>query len=398
MADDDDERWRFDGWPQVADMVRERAHEAAYLILQDRTERTLPGGGEPTVERFDFDNRAELAKARRTMGSTTPARPSYATDDDDEDESDEEEEEEEEEDDADEAALCAQLAEQAIAKMHDAAIRCCMGESHRRFRLRVHGPKGDKIVASGNFTLQCLDGGDENLPVPPAPPVQASPGAHAMPSVAELDAKVIPSTLVKPYKALGDHFAQLLTLVFSSMQHIQGLHLSLNDQFAGQNKDLWRQNDQLLATIVTLKGMEGVNAAARDDDDTKKRKLQVAEKAIDKMGEIGKLLMMTKGLDPALAEIFSQFADDPRFKAIIAQPELKEVLSSAANREAFVGMLQRGVEIHKMNKAAEELAAQAAKDAAKAEAGAKAKPATGKGGGSDEAPAAKSNSTAEAAT
>ncbi len=98
-------QFTFEGFEAVAARVRAAAGGAAYLVVQDRTVR----GRDVRLGRHDLADDSEEATAA------------------------------------------------AVAWLADLAVRNTVGEPWRRFRVKVWGPKGLRLVDSGQFV--CRNGG-----------------------------------------------------------------------------------------------------------------------------------------------------------------------------------------------------------------------------------------------
>ena len=342
------------------------ATRIGYLVLEDRTDRSA----EERMGRFDFDEaHAEPYledAAAHPAGVLPKTRVSSPDDDDDDDrdssddEPDDEEPEDEEEDDGgdDESEDQDQgwprsfhdspngsprpsrapltpvdIARAACRWVRDCAIRNTVGETFRRFRVRIHGPKGAPKIDAGTFICRNHHWIEE----PPA-------ASEAMPDLRiptpTFDQSAKDSTL-KGIKALGDYYAQWGQIVLGSVGQLQGVNNSMLARLHRQLQESRGQVDELVASILEFRHNEvEAHERRRLEERAGDTRTELARDALQQLGTAATAFLAGRSLPPDLLETFGAISTSPELTETLRDPKVRDLMKDPDNLRGLAAMLQ----------------------------------------------------------
>ena len=358
----------FQGLESIEARVLKLAPDIAYITLLDRTDRTK----DDRLGRFNFnEGHAEpyLAAAAGNpsfgMPLTTPSTsevPDDESDGDDGDLEDVETDEAEQEsaddddgdwpqeyDDADESGdegddhrtpMTGPLTPLAIARaaccwIRDCAIRNTVGETSRRFRVRVWGPKGMSRLDSGQFVCRNHGYTDELE-------VEASDTAvrELRIPAPDFDKSAKDSTL-KGIKALGDYYAQWGQIVLGSVGQLQGVNNSMLARLHRQLQESRGQVDELVASILEYRHNEVETAERRRlEEHAGDTRSELARDALQQLGTAATAFLAGRSLPPDLLETFGAISASPDLTEALRDPRVRALMKDPDNLRGLAAMLQ----------------------------------------------------------
>ena len=276
------ERFSFEGLETIERRIVRLGSDVAYLQVQDRT---IPRQDE-TVGRFDFTmDRALPYLAEADLDDTDLADWGATLD-------------------ADEPPTPEQIAKAACRWIRDLAKRCTVGEAWRRFRVKTMGPKGDRMLDSGQFVCRNHHA-DLDLPAELGPP-EATEALHL-----DLDQETLRG-VAKGMKALGVYYAQWGQLMLGSVGQLQGIHNQTTVQLHRQLQESRAQVDQLVGSILEYRAQQATADEVRhaEQRDTEAR-TALARDALHQIGEAARALLSSNGLPAELAEVVAALGQSP---------------------------------------------------------------------------------------
>ena len=340
------------------------APKIGYLVLEDRTDRSA----EERMGRFDFDEaHAEpyLEEAAAHPVGALPG-PREETPDDDDEEDDEDSGDGEPDDDQPEnggnedefsgdpdqgwprsfpdaphgnprsnlAPLTpVDFARAACRWVRDCAIRNTVGETFRRFRVRIHGPKGAPKIDAGTFICRNHHWIEE----PPA-------ASEAMPDLRiptpTFDQSAKDSTL-KGIKALGDYYAQWGQIVLGSVGQLQGVNNSMLARLHRQLQESRGQVDELVASILEYRHNEVETAERRRlEEHAGDTRSELARDALQQLGTAATAFLAGRSLPPDLLETFGAISASPDLTEALRDPRVRALMKDPDNLRGLAAMLQ----------------------------------------------------------
>ncbi len=341
------EKFSFEGLEPIEKRILDLADEVAYLVLYDRTNRHK----EEKLGRLDLtegdtlpwredaapsDAWSGLAAAAGGDDDDEPADP-Y---DDDEGDGDEEPEEEPEErpparqPGKPRAPLPMKvLAEAGCRWVREMSRSNTVGEPYLRLRLRVYGPKGDRMLFSGQFICRNHNL-DLEIPTPDELPRIELPKPSFDEAALAASAKGV--------KALGDYYAQWGHLVLGSMSQLQGVNNSMLSKLHRQVEESRDQIDLLVANILEHR----VQQAERDDQrrvDERQgdARHQLAKEAISQLGQAAQAFLAAKGVSPEMAELLGTLSSSQELMETLKKPGVRELMQDPANLASLAAMLDQ---------------------------------------------------------
>jgi len=310
--------------------IRRLAKDAAYVQVWDRTDRK----NEQNLGRFDLTETDALPYLAERV------QPTLAPDEDDDPyegafgEYDDLEEDDEEPDPgpSDEPPTLDQIAEAAIRWLRELAVSNTVGEEWCRFRAKVFGPKGMKVLHTGTFIVRNVDH-DLELPVSaeladlkiPTPTFEQAASAGA----------------AKGIKALGDYYAQWGRIVLGSVGQLQGVNNEMLARLHKQLNESRGQVDQLVGSILEnrfneLQVHEERQAAERQDD----ARHALAREALAQLGDAAKAFLTARGINPEMADVLGVLGSSPELMGALNDPDVRALMQDPGNLSSLAQMLK----------------------------------------------------------
>jgi len=344
--------------------IQHLAPKIGYLVLEDRTDRSA----EERMGRFDFDEaHAEPYledAAVHPVGMLPAARtaPAEEEDADDEESIDEERDDEDGvEEGQDEGAgdqepadtwprsfphdphgshrpnfaplTPVDFARAACRWIRDCALRNTVGETYRRFRVRIYGPKGSPKIDAGTFICRNHSWTEQ----PPA-------AADVMPDLRiptpSFDQSAKDSTL-KGIKALGDYYAQWGQIVLGSVGQLQGVNNSMLARLHRQLQESRGQVDELVASILEYRHNEVETAERRRlEEHAGDTRSELARDALQQLGTAATAFLAGRSLPPDLLETFGAISASPDLTEALRDPRVRALMKEPDNLRGLAAMLQ----------------------------------------------------------
>ncbi len=369
------EDFSFQGLETIESRILKLAPDIAYITLLDRTDRTK----DDRLGRFNFSEaHAEpylVAASKNTaIGAVLPT--SKATDDegdepdedvedsgdepDDDGDGDEESADDDdggwppefdegdgvdEDDDGGEQAdhrtfltgplTPAAIARAACAWIRDCAIRNTVGETQRRFRVRVWGPKGMSRLDSGQFV--CVNHGySEEIEIVAA---DAAVRELRIPPPS-FDQSAKDSTL-KGIKALGDYYAQWGQIVLGSVGQLQGVNNAMLARLHRQLQESRGQVDELVASILEHRYNEvEAHERRRMEERAGDTRTELARDALRQFGTAASAFLAGKAIPPDLADVYGSISASPELTEVLRSPGVRALMKDPDNLRGLAAMLQ----------------------------------------------------------
>ena len=329
------DKFSFERIEPLQDRIQRLAQDAAYVQVWDRTDRK----NEQNLGRFDLTATdalpylAECAEpALLEMEDDEPADPYEGSFGDYDELDDDPEEEPEPSFRHREPPTPPAITRAACRWMRDLAIGNTVGEAWCRFRVKVFGPKGMKVLHTGTFICRNHDF-DIELPVPealrdlkiPTPSFEESANAGA----------------AKGIKALGDYYAQWGAIVLGSVGQLQGVNNEMLGRLHRQLSESRGQVDQLVASILEnrmgeLQMVEDRQASERSDD----ARHALAKEALSQLGDAAKAFLTAKGINPEMADVLGVLGTSPELIATLNDPDVRVLMQDPANLGSLAQMLK----------------------------------------------------------
>ena len=352
----------FEGLDAIEERVLRRAEQIGYITIKDRTDRSH----EDPVGRFVFDEKDALPYLEPSLdssGSDGLDRGGHDRDDDPDDESEEDQEESENTDDGEEEdqpsyddngwqlagheeqlagheeqlaspkTTVEDIARAACRWLRDISARHCVGDSQRRFRVRIYLPKGTKLLDGGQFVCRNHDWSDEVVGSSDAMPDLRIPPPN-------FDQSAKDSTL-KGIKALGDYYAQWGQIVLGSVGQLQGVNNSMLARLHHQLQESRGQVDELVASILEYRHNE-VEAAERRrlDERAGDTRTELARDALQHLGTAASAYLTGRAVPPDLLETFGAITASSELTAALRDPAVRALMNEPDNLRGLAAMLQ----------------------------------------------------------
>jgi len=337
------DKYSFEGLAPIERRTMQLAEEIGYVILLDRT---------------DYNNEDKLGRLDLTEADTEPWREDAPTEDtaawsglrgaaggggdrdgDDEEPADSYEEEDEPEDGSEEACDPREplpmkvLAEAACRWMRDLAIGNTVGESHRRFRVKVFAPKGHRMLFSSQFV--CRNHGlDLDLgPVDELPKLEMP-----KPSFEESES----AAAAKGIRALGDYYAQWGHIVLGSVGQLQGVNNSMLGRLHRQLQESRGQVDDLVAAILNNRiDQSKIEDERASEERTGDARTALAKEALNQLGSAANAFLVAKGVSPEMAGVLDTLSASPELMAALKKPGVQQVMQDPNNLAGLAAMLEQ---------------------------------------------------------
>jgi len=340
------------------------AGKLGYLILTDRTDRTR----EDRVGRFDCDEGSAEAYLDDAVNdaagghtvSTSPPRAENDGGDEDDDVGDDEPNESgdgedpyaeddpgwpleydgDDDDPVQPGALSGPLSDLEIARaacrwLRDCAARNTVGDSLRRFRVRIYGPKATEKLDSGSFVCRNHDYADEV-------DTEAADAAVRELRIPQptFDQAAKDSTL-KGIKALGDYYAQWGQIVLGSVGQLQGVNNSMLARLHRQLQESRGQVDELVASILEFRVNEvEAHERRRIEEHAGDARSELARDALKQLGTAANAFLAGRSLPPDLLETFGALSSSPELTEVLRDPSVRELMKDPDNLRGLAAMLQ----------------------------------------------------------
>ncbi len=283
----------FEGLEAIEQRFLDRADEGAYIVLKDRTHRKQ----EEALGRLDL-------KPEHVGPYLAEPDLGLAFDEDPVDPYDDgyEPDEPEPEPVVTPASDLKphELMQGALRWLRELAIRNTVGEPYCRFRVRLFGPKGHKVVDSGHFVCR---NDHESVPDPDDGEPRAPDLRIPVPTFDE----AARAGSVKGLKALGDYYAQWGAIVLGSVGQLQGVNNAMLAKLHKQLEESRGQVDQLVASILEfrVKEIEVQEERLADERDGDAR-TALAREALGQLGAAANTFLASRGMTPDMLEVFTQ--------------------------------------------------------------------------------------------
>ncbi len=338
------DKYSFEGLEHAERRIMQLADEIGYLILLDRT---------------DYDNEDKLGRLDLTEDATEPWREEAPTvdasawsglrgvadgsrDDDDEPADPYEDEEEAEDESGDEPEQPRNpreplpmkvLAEAACRWIREVAVGNTVGEQNRRFRIKVFGPKGHRMLFSTQFV--CLNHGvDLDLgPTDRMPKLEIPP-----PSFEESEA----AAAAKGIRALGDYYAQWGHIVLGSVGQLQGVNNAMLGRLHRQLQESRGQVDELVGAILNNRiDQAKIEDERVADERAGDARTALAKEAINQLGSAANAFLTAKGIDPEMADLLGTLSASPQLMAAMKKPGVQQLMQDPNNLAGLAAMLEQ---------------------------------------------------------
>ena len=335
--------------------LRRASPDASHLMVWDRTERDR----EENLGRFDLTAEDALPYLDPDWpGSFDLSDPEPEEDEDERDEDGEladafERDEEPERDERPEPPALKprdvtrqQIAEAACRWLRDLAERNALGESFKRFRVRIYGPKGMRTLDSGTFV--CRDE-DHDLDAPPVQMSALTPDARQRPDAREIPAPTFEQIEVaatgRGMKALGDYYAQWGRMVLGSVHQLQGVNNAMVKKLHTQLDATRDQVDELVGAILNMRAAEmELDEQRRSADRSDDTRAEIAKQALQQLGDAAKAFLSAKGVTPEMADVLGTMSQSPDLMNVLADPDVRVLMQDPNNLKFLATMLKQAAE------------------------------------------------------
>ena len=329
------EKFSFESIEPLEDRIRRLDQDAAYIQVWDRTDRT----NEQNLGRFDLTETDALPYLDERY------QPESHPDDDDEPadpyegsfgEYDDEEEPEDEEPAPRRRAGAMptprEIAEAGCRWMRELAIGNTVGEAWCRYRVKVYGPKGVRVLHTGTFICRNHDH-DIELPVPaeirdlkiPQPTFDEAANAGA----------------AKGVKALGDYYAQWGRIVLGSVGQLQGVNNEMLTRLHRQLTESRDQVDQLVAAVLENRYKElEMSEERRAEERTGDARTELAREALSQLGDAAKAFLTARGINPEMADVLGVLGTSPDLVGALNDPDVRALMQEPSNLSSLAEMLK----------------------------------------------------------
>jgi hypothetical protein len=225
------------------------------------------------------------------------------------------------------------IADASVRWMRDLAARCTVGESYRRFRVKVYAPKGHRQLDSGQFLCRnvthtlTVEGANEAI------------GQLRIPEPDRDRAEA--AGVSKGIQALGDYYAQWGQIVLGSMGQLQHVNNAMLARLHAQLAESRGQIDELVAAMLESRIAETRLANHRKAEETAAdTRTMLAQQALQQLGDAAKAFLTAKGVNPEMADVLGALGQSPDLVATLNDPDVKVLMQDPGNLTALAGMLK----------------------------------------------------------
>ena len=313
-----EDAFTFDGIEPIEKRFLNRAEDATYLVVKDRSLRN----NEETLDRLNLTADELAPYLDDPFGVASLAdddEPGWDDEDDDGDEPDLDE------------LTTDQKMRAAFRWVRETAIRNTVGERSVRFRVKLYGPKGVQVLATGQFVCRNdnLDLDDDG----PMPDLQIP-----QPTFDEADQH----GSVRGLKALGDYYAQWGSIVLGSVGQLQGVNNAMLARLHKQLRQSREQVDTLVASILEARVRElEVKEEAAADERAGDARHQLAREAIHQLGSAASTFLVSRGMSPEAVEVFSRIGGSSELMGALQDPTVQELMKDPDNLKGLAEMLKQ---------------------------------------------------------
>ena len=277
-----EDQFEMEGWDALEDKLLGLNDDATYVVLFDRTDRLH----ETTVGRFDLDEE----------GTRSWMEGVYSF---------------------------GEALDGACQWVRSTAAAQTVGESMRRFRIRVYGPKGLSTLLSGSFAVRnhgFVVDLDDDLPA----------------ELQLVDGEAVGMA------ALGQYYAQFGKLLLASTMRLQSMSDRTLARMGRQLDESRSQIDTLVAATLEYRFRE-VEAAEVRTAETREveSRNQLVREAVGQLAEAAKAVA-TMGAPAELAPLLAMVREKPELLDLLQSEPVKELLAKPDDLKALLSMLSPG--------------------------------------------------------
>ncbi|TAL43212.1 MAG: hypothetical protein EPN91_06890 [Salinibacterium sp.] len=338
-------------------MVRELAPKSGYVTVTDKTAQR-----EEQITRYDFDDAEELRIINAEVAIRLQ-RPDEADEEDhtldgeaEDDADDEADPGNPPDDDEDEAASELRqdlLISRCLAQIRRYAEGCMAGETAKVFRARCFMPKASTCLGSKQFVLRNIAtyAAGDGPPVPAAAAAPASPLATVpLGKDAALNGATpaydlnIGLASVNGFRALGEQYRLFGNMVLTGAERIAKVQEGNVGTLTKELTDARGVIDQLLATIVTLRGVDATSSEKAASAMSEAERSKLGKQAIETIGDVGKAFLVSRGLTPEAVIVLNAVGANPRLTAFLGRKDVQEYLRDEREVDALIAMLDAAIQ------------------------------------------------------
>jgi len=294
----------------------------------DRTDRDKEQG----VGRFDLNLREALPYLPKdATPEPTVEHTRFGTYDEfDDDESEFEASEEQ--------AQWKQVVEAACVWLRDITANNTHGEEWCRYRVRIYGPKGMRVLHTATFVVRSLVD-VEQLPakVVESAPSPTAPSVIPAPSFEGVEVEGAATGM----RALGDYYAQWGRIVLGSVGQLQSVNNDMLGRLHHQLEESRGQVDTLVASILESKVAQlQVSETRQIEEQQDQARHALAREAISQLGDTAKAFLAARGVTPELAEVLEVLGQSPELVAALNDPDVRALMQDPSNLSDLAKMLK----------------------------------------------------------
>jgi len=326
------ERNVFEGIERIEARIRRLDEAAAYVQVWDRTDRK----NEQNLGRFDLTPSEALPYLDDPWD--IPQEEVEVEEEDSFDFEDEYGEPDEEDEPPPVQPASAfgkptfeQITEAACRWLRELAANNTVGEQWARYRVRVYGPKGMKVLHTGTFVVK---NEDSELQCPPP-----SQQLAVIPTPTFEQAETMGAT--KGLNALGDYYAQWGRIVLGSVGQLQGVNNQMLGRLHRQLSESRGQVDKLVGSILENRFRELEMTEERQADERADgARHALAREALSQLGDAAKAFLTAKGVNPEMADVLGVLGSSPDLMAALNDPDVQVLMQDPANLGGLAQMLK----------------------------------------------------------
>ncbi|MEN0067814.1 MAG: hypothetical protein AAGA48_37140 [Myxococcota bacterium] len=301
------DRFSFEGLTAIEHRLVRLADEISYIVVQDRT---APKQDE-TLGRLDFTAEATLPYCEPSLDRPEEDWPAAV--------------------DRPEPTST-EIAEAAGRWIRYIATRCTVGDAYRRFRVKAWGPKGNRMVDSGQFVCRNHDA-DIDLQI-----VNHETGVTMPEPDFEHSAE---RGAAKGIQALGDFYAQWGQIVLGSIGQLQGINNQMSARLHRQLAESRDQVDQLVASILEHRFQQASASASRHAEERDRdTRTELARDAIHQVGEAARVLLGGNAVPPEMTEVVGTLSQSTALVDALRDPAVQALIKDPANLDQLAMLIR----------------------------------------------------------
>lgn len=325
------DKFSFEGLESIERRLIRRASEIGHIVIQDRTNPRK----DDTLGRFDFTAECALAYTDLIDPDGEEEPESQADEADDDASEDGEAAQPKPESALAKAAKetpAEEIARAACRWIRDIASRNTVGDKYTRFRVKVWGPKANRMVDSGQFVCRNHEV-DLDIPEPADPHLEIPTPTFDQAAT---------SGAARGIKALGDYYAQWGQIVLGSVGQLQGVNNAMMARLHKQLQESRDQVEQLVAAILEYRYQETVSEGHRihEEREGDARNL-LAQQFINQFGEAARVFIAARNVAPEMAEALTVVGGSPELMAALADPDVKALMQNPGNLKMVAAILKQ---------------------------------------------------------